>query len=196
MTHSSFSMPLRAFSYFIIIFPSVDILTAYPISCVLMVNNIYLVFGKDSAEASKKWTSFIVLLVMKFFGSLFPILVAMAVSNLVTVLKYSGFMSFFHSFIVPIIIQFSSQWVCYKTFKKALETRNYTLQESSGNGAAAQSEEKSQLIETEQSVKPSDLYMTPYSTIFSHWPMGIVIGGAAIVLLALTINSFFNTNNY
>ena len=197
LTHFSFNMALRAFSYFIVIFPSVDILTAYPIACLLMVNNMYTAFGgKDSAEASKKWSSFIVLLAMKFISSLVPILVAMAVSNLVTVLKYSGFVSFFHSFIVPVVIQFSSQWVCYKTFKKSLESRSYALQESSGNGAAAKNEERSQLIETTPSVKPSDLYMTPYSTIFSHWPTGVVVGGVATALLGLTVNSFFNTDNY
>ena len=108
--YPQYDIGLRIFSYYVILFSSVDAITAYPLVVLLMVNNIYMGhFGKDSAEASKSWRPFIVLVFMKFLVSLAPILVALAVSNLVTVMKYSGFSSYFHSFVVPILLQFSSQ---------------------------------------------------------------------------------------
>ena len=36
-----------------------------------------------------------------------------------------------------------------------------------------------------------DLYMTPYSTIFSYWPAVVVIGGVGVVLFVLTVASLF-----
>ena len=161
----------------------------------LVVNNIYIgLFGKDSAEASKSWRPFIVLVFMKFLVSLAPILVALAVSNLVTVLKYSGFSSFFHSFVIPIVLQLSSQWVCYKMFKRALQS-NYDLRDSSSNGHMT-AEEKTQLIQSSSSpVKASDLYMTPYSSVFSHWPTVAIVAVVSVILFGLTFSSLFNTSN-
>ena len=39
----------------------------------------------------------------------------------------------------------------------------------------------------------SDLYMTPYSTIFSHWPAVVVIGCVGVVLFLLTVTSLFSS---
>ena len=195
LKYPQYDLGLRIFSYYIILFPSVDVITAYPLAVLLVVNNIYMgLFGKDSAEASKSWRPFIILIFMKFLVSLVPILVALAVSNLVTVLKYSGFSSFFHIFVIPIVLQLSSQWVCYKTFKRALQS-NYDLRDSSSNGHMT-TEEKTQLIQSSSSpVKASGLYMTPYSSMFSHWPTVAIVAVVSVILFGLTLSSLFNTNN-
>ena len=52
-------------------------------------------------------------------------------------------------------------------------------------------EERSLLIRTSFQEKPSALYMTPYSNIFSYWPAVVVIGVVDIVMCVLAVASFF-----
>ena len=165
-----------------------DVISIFPLSVLNMVNNVHVaILGKDTADSGKTWKSFIIILLMKFFTGLLPILVAMAVSNLVTVLKYTGLISFFQCFLVPILLHIRSQWVCKKTFQKVLHTKyqdNSAGEDDTG--------EKSELISSSKTtIKPKDLYMTPYSNIFSHWPTVVVTSLVCIVLFALTIVSFF-----
>ena len=173
-----------------------DIVTAYPISTTIIVNNVYgSVVGHDSAEASKSRCRSILLMVMKLVTALIPISVAMFVSNLVTVLKYLGLLEICSSLFFPVLLQLSSQWLCYKTFKRALDSAS-VLHESSAlaentNDNHKESEDRSRLIQpaTVSPVKPSDLYMTPYSTIFSHWP---VVVGIAVIGVVIFVISFIS----
>ena len=191
LTHPSYSLALRVLSYYIMLFPSLDVVSAYPLFVITMVNSIYIaIFGKDSAQANKSWTSLIVLLLMKFTLALLPILVAMAVSNLVTILKYSGFFSFFISILMPILLQLRSQWVCWKVFKNATEPKHELEETSLSNGAQRDSENRSLLIRSSSQVNPSALYMTPYSNIFSYWPAVVAIGGVGVVMFLLAVAGF------
>lgn len=186
-------MALRVLSFFIIFFPSVDVISAYPLSVLALVNNLFVVvFGKDSAQARKSWAYFIILFLMKFSCALLPIMLAMAVSNLITVLKYTGFTSLFLTLFTPAFLQLTSQWVCRKTFKQALET-NYKLKESSSESKDIQPDtgERSLLIRSTSQKKPSALYMTPYSNIFSYWPAVVIFLGMDVVMFALIVASFF-----
>ena len=198
MSDPSYDPALRILSYFILLFPSVDVISIYPLIVLTMVNNTYIVvFGKDSAQASKAWTSFFVLLVMKFIAALLPILVAMAVSNLVIVLKFTGLMAFFLAFFIPTCLQLRSQWVCKQMFANALDTiHGRELQEiSSTENLSMEStvNETHRLISTSQR-KSSDLYMTPYSNVFSYWPVVLVIGVLEVFLFFLAISGLFLSN--
>ena len=169
-------------------------ISVYPLVVLTMVDNIYTVFfGKDSSQAPKTWTTFFIRMGMKFVSAILPILVALAVSNLVTVLKFAGLIGFFICFFIPTLLQLSSQWICVKTFKAALEPRT-TLQDNSfcsdNEQPRAKSAENAPLITSPQ-VKPSELYMTPYSNIFSYWPAVVIIGGVGVLLFALTVASLF-----
>ena len=197
MIHPPFSLSLRIFSYSILLFPNLDIITAYSISVIITTNNIFTVFtGKDSTEANKSRFACILLPSLKFLSALIPVLVAAAVSNLVTVLKYLGLITFFHSFGIPIALQLSSQWVCYKKFKPTHRSASTCdLQETSSyNGNGSHREERSGLVPSSltQSVKSSDLYMTPYSTMFSHWPVVIAVAVLSVAMLTIAIISLFN----
>ena len=169
-----------------------DAISAFPLYVITIVNSIYLIIvGKDSGQAGKAWTSCIILLLMRFVTALVPFLVAMAVSNLVTILMYSGLISFFLAIFIPFLLQLRSQWVCRKTFKKALEPR-YELEESSTNGVHPDTEEMPLLNSSFFQANSSALYMTPYSTIFSYWPAVVIIGGVGVALFVLTVASFFS----
>ena len=184
MIHPPFSLSLRILSYVILLVPNVYIISAYAIVVLVVSNNIYTVLtGKDSADASKLW--FVLLLVIKFVYTLAPIVVAMGVSNLVTVLKFLGVLVIFYDYVIPLLLQLTSQRLCYKTFEQILQS-SYDLPESSTNGG---SQESSRLVPS--SVKPSDLYMTPYSNIFSHWPVVAVLGVMTLLMFVFTVMSSF-----
>ena len=135
---------------------------------------------------------------MKLIAAVLPIVVAMFMSNLVTVLKYLGTSEFFQALFFPALLQLRSQWVCYKTFKQS----GYNLRESSTmsnrNNNHTEAEDRSLLIQQPDktsSVKPSDFYMTPYSNVFSHWPVVVVIGVISVALFVISIVSLFYTGS-
>ena len=171
-------------------------MTAYPVATIIVANNIYgSVVGHDSAEASKSWRRSILLMVMKLVIALIPISVAMFVSNLVTVLKYLGLLELCSSLVFPVLLQLCSQRLCYKTFKRALDSAS-VLHESSTlaentNDNHKEFEDRSRLLQpaTVSPVKLSDLYMTPYSTIFSHWS---VVVGIAVISVIIFVISFIS----
>lgn len=168
------------------LFPSIDVISIYPLFILTVINNLYIViFGKDSAKAKEKWKSFFILLAMKLIAALLPLLVAMAVSNLVTVLKYTGFGSFFMAIIVPLLLQLRSQWVCCKTYKNS--KRHELLESSTAMTAAKEQDlngdaETIPLTNSSNVIKNSELYMTPYSTPLSHWPAVLPIGAIGLLL--------------
>ena len=107
---------LRALSYIIILFPSFDVCSAFPLVVHTTVNNIYtVIFGCDtSLDTGLKWG--LVQRCMKFVAAILPIFIAMFVSNLVVVLNYAGIIGFFIAFFFPISLHLRSQWVCRQTF--------------------------------------------------------------------------------
>ena len=110
----------------------------------------------------------------------------MAVSNLVTILKYTGLTSFFLCFLVPIVLHLRSQWVCKKTFQKALTT-SFALQDSSvSNGTKPRiiqpdTGERAMLVKSPSSVKST---MTPYSSFLSYWP---AVAATSVVCVAMHV---------
>ena len=137
---------------------------------------------------------------MKLVASLLPIFVAMAVSNLFTVLNYAGLTGFFICFFAPTIIQLRSQWVCKKTFANVKDEEDLMNNPtgSDTNIINTKIEESLPLIPKNNRqflpfklLSNSHRYMTPYSTIFSYWPAVVVIGGLGVVLFLLTIVSLF-----
>ena len=190
-------MPLRLVSYFIMIFPSVDVVSIYPLVVLTMVNNLYIVvFGKDSAEASKTWKTFFILLVMKFIAALCPIVVALAVSNLVKVLTFTGLAGIFLAFFFPTLLQISSEWVCRKKFGHFLRQRNgnssvHELQETSSHASRDTPDHEDNPLIPYQKMESSSIYMTPYSNIFSHWPVVMAIGIVELAILVLAMLGIF-----
>ena len=142
----------------------------------------------------KSRCSYFLILAIKFFSAIIPILIAMAVSNLVTVLKYVGLMGFILCFVVPILLQLRSQWVCRRVFMAAL-TKQVSIPNSvsdrKDNGVHQKSEKQFLLLSSRFNRKPSDLYMTLYSNICSYWPAVAIITVVAVVMFALIIAGLF-----
>ena len=79
--------------------------------------------GKDTADPGLTWVSYSFLLLLKFFAALTPVLVAMVVSNLVTVFKYVGVIEFVIGLGNIILLHVRSQWVCKHKFLAALKNQ-------------------------------------------------------------------------
>ena len=168
----------------------------YPISLLAISNNIFVcLLGKDTADPGLTWASRIFLHLLKFFSALLPVLVAMAVSNLVTVFKYVGIIDFLISLGNIILLQVRSQWVCKQRFTAALKER-VDLPHSTNNGNQNEShelednsKEKNLLLSSRRVPQPSHLYMTPYSTVLSHWPAVIIVTAVCTVMFGFNVYS-------
>ena len=99
------SPAVRALSYYVVIFPSIDVTSAYPLVIHTIANNIYTtLFCRDTSRKSKTpKLDFLLLLVIKFISAVLPIAAALFVSNLIYVLKYAGLIGFFISFFSPLL---------------------------------------------------------------------------------------------
>lgn len=182
-----------------------------------------VIFGRDTTQDTR-WKMYFVQLVMKFFASLFPILVALFISNLIYVLKYAGFFGFLMCFFFPITLQLRSQWKCRTLFYNRMlrgsgdviyghNGRSDTLSDSQGNGIQVQkksSEEVVPLLNSESEPQKlsflrdifhylfhdsrQELYFTPYSSIYSYPLVVIMTGFLGFFCVVLTLVSLFVSN--
>ena len=167
----------------------------YPIVVLIISNNVFVcLLGKDTADPRKTWASRCFLFLLKFFAALLPVLVAMAVSNLVTVFKYVGITEFIINIGIIILLQLRSQWVCKQRFTAALEEHVDLPHSSNGgdrNGNHDTSKERDLLLSSSRNVQPSHLYMTPYSTVFSYWPVVVIVTAVCTVMFGFNVFSVF-----
>ena len=199
---------VRALSYYFVLFPSVDVLSAYPLVVHIMANNIYTaLFCRDTSRKSKTpKLDFLLQLVIKFISAILPIAAALFISNLVYVLKHAGLTGFFISFFFPTALQLSSTWKCSKLFpphtneregegegegegekQPSLKMHN-VLQNSSPMGSTEKCS-TSALIRMRLSHMFAS-YRTPFSNrVLSHPITVSLIGGVGVVLFLLTLGS-------
>ena len=180
---SSDNIFLKIFSYFIVLFPTLVVISAYPLFVVTITNNIQAVVLRSNDPSKTKTVVFVRLLV-KFIVAVLPILVALGLSNLVEALKFTGLAGFFLLFF-PTLLQLRSQWVCknmFATRKPIPESNKHDI------NLTEMAEEKN---DKERNFNERDLYMTPYSTIFSHWPVAVVVAIIGVILFGMIVASFF-----
>ena len=114
-TGAAHNIAVRIISYFIILFPSLDIISAYPLVVTTVANNLYLVLmRRDTSEAMSTWKDRIGKLLFRFVFAIVPLIGAMFISNLVTVLNFAGLFAFAMLFFVPIFCQIQSKRLCVK----------------------------------------------------------------------------------
>ena len=206
LTQPSYSVQLRILSYYIVLFPSLDVLSAFPLCVHTIVNNVYLIFtGRDTSKKPKinYWLDFLLRLGLRFAAALIPLLLAFGVSNLIYVLKYAGLIGFAICFGFPSALQLRSIYVCKNRFRSThvdmagghtqetvdpSETKDETKDDVSGH----MSQEKAPLLSIPQLEGKDErsLYMTPYSSrIFSHPIAVVVVMVIGLLLFLLTLVS-------
>ena len=213
LLQSRFTVPgnpgaLRALSYYLILFPSLDTLSAFPLVLQATTNNIYcLLTGRDTSEEAKHRYDWLLLLLLRLLVAVVSILAAFGIANLVQVLKYGGFVAF-GILIFPALLQFQSIRVCKKLFVAVVATRKESFPMSNlvreqdgssddGKGKGSQTESGTEAapllsVQDQAALKESSLYMTPYSNrILSHPIAVVVIGIITAVLCLLAVVSMF-----
>ncbi|KAL5479451.1 hypothetical protein EMCRGX_G022975 [Ephydatia muelleri] len=191
-TTSENSVQLRMLSYLIVLFPSLDVCTTYPLLVCTLVNNLYLIFtGRDTSQTKYGYDLWI-RLALRAIVSVLPIVCALLLSNLIYVLTYSGLATFFNFFFFPAALQLLSQRKCLREFGPRQQSRfidSYNAQEGLestplvprdprlGRGPGAAS-----LISSKAS------YWTPYSfPVISHpiFVVMVTIVGGVLFLFSL-----------
>ena len=127
-TTPSNNIAVRIISYFIILFPSFDIISAYPLVVTTLANNVYLVvMRRDTSQALVSWKDRIGKLCFRVFFAFVPLIGGLFVSNLVTVLNFAGLFAFTLLFFLPITCQFQSKRLCKKEIEDVCEVDSQNL---------------------------------------------------------------------
>jgi len=199
---SSSSTALRALSYYIVLFPSLDVVSAYPLLVHTVVNNIYIIItGRDTSKkpinklAKYNW---MLILSLKLVLAIIPILTAFGISNLIYVLKYAGLLGFSICFFFPTMLQLRSIYVCKKRFSSncysVAGTGHGNDSKTKGGIDVPPTGEKEPLLSVQelQGKKGRHLYMTPYSYLCLSHPISVVIVGViGFILFCLTFGGLF-----
>ena len=183
---------LQILSYYIVLFPSLDVISAYPLAVLAVVNNWYIILtGKDS-ESDKRRYVLVLKLFLKFIIASLPLVPALFIANLVNVLQFAGLLGFLVCYLFPALLQLGSQYHCLKQFGGSVVPReNYDNADQEDNPLLQNSTTKvnAKLCKQWWLTYKSPLYWTSYSTPFSH-PIGVVaLATLAFLLFLLTIAS-------
>lgn len=172
----------------------------FPLLIHTIVNNLYtVIFGRDTSQ-SRGWKHRLIQIGMKFVAALLPIAIAMAVSNLVYVLKYAGLLGFFISLFFPMLWQLMSSWACFKegvvpeAEVGSPDRLPNQIQEEKApllGGTQSAATTGSRVYQFFFTYKEMYLYKTPYSTPLSHPLCVIFFLVLAIVCFILTVISLF-----
>ena len=176
------SPQLRTLSYFIVLFPSLDICTSSPLSVHALANNVYAVFVARDIGKPKHRFEWIIRPTLRFFIAVLHIVPALFTSNLIYVLGYTGPIVFLVCFFFPAALQLQSQRVCKKLFGDSYQMKRSEPQPcEQGENCKITSDvctETVPLLSVQRKPAVLDskrLYMTPYSNkVFSH-PVAVVI---------------------
>jgi hypothetical protein len=186
-------------AYYLLLFPSLDVVSAYPLMVHTVVNNLYLIImGRDSSKPplrKNRQLDFILRISLRLMVAILPILLAFGVANLVYVLKYAGLLGFNICFFFPTLLQLRSMYVC---------KRKFTPNHISLSGSHSDEEEQQSLLSAPQGVGTSTLlstkhmegkmghqrYTTPYSiTCLSHPVTVVIVGAIGVCWFCLTLAS-------
>ena len=191
LTYPGYSIGLRILAYYLILFPALDVSSAYPLMVHTVVNNLYIIIvGHDTSRPpSKRFRryDFFLRLILRFTMAILPILAAFGVANLIYVLKYAGLMGFNICFFFPTLLQLRSIYVC----KKKFAISHISVSRSHDKKGSLSVEKQSLLsVQEVRGKEKKSRYMTPFSSRFISYPFGaIIVGLLGVCLFILTLVS-------
>lgn len=209
LTKGGHHVALRMLSYIIILFPTLDVISAYPLVVCSVVNNLYqVIVGRDTSQ-QKRPRDWAILVAMRAAVAVLPIVCSLFVSNLVYILKYAGLVSFVTAFLFPLVLQLASQYKCVKVFGQSspaarglplephADTEMEALKKDGEEGAPLtdgsddESGRDKRIKKEKCAPKGKSLYMTPYSIPGLSHPVAVVItgllGGATFVIAMVSL---------
>lgn len=178
---------LKVLSYYIILFPSLDVISAYPLNNATIANNVYIIItGRDSTDDKRQYVK-LFLLLLKFICAVLPLALAFAVSNLLYVVEYAGLLGFAICHLYPAMLQFASQYHCMKVFGGSTCSINASDEGAPLLGKA----KKGNFLKNWWLTWKNPAYWTPHSTFISH-PISVsIICVICLILFGLSVGSFF-----
>eukprot|EP00475_Leptophrys_vorax_P030417 TRINITY_DN4554_c0_g1_i1.p1 TRINITY_DN4554_c0_g1~~TRINITY_DN4554_c0_g1_i1.p1 ORF type:complete len:531 (-),score=127.29 TRINITY_DN4554_c0_g1_i1:35-1627(-) len=171
-------------SYFIVLFPAFDVISAFPINAITLANNIYSerTFEMVSPDSILRKLR----IPVRVLTAALPVLGAMLVSNLDEILEWCGFLGVMICFIFPGFLNLYSWKACH-----AIEKAQGSVDDAAGSverNNIAPGNENSGLLKKSMEVSPPS--ENPYSNIFtSHslvYSFLAVSGGLIVLILLLT----------
>eukprot|EP00731_Ephydatia_muelleri_P006570 Em0003g818a len=216
LTKPGHHVALRALSYIIILFPTLDVISAYPLITCSMVNNLYqVIMGRDTSQRKHSYDG-LILVAMRAVVAILPIVCSLFISNLVYILKYGGLVGFLTAFFFPLALQLASQYKCVRVFGKELapaaaargtplqphvDTEMEVLKKDGEEGGAELTEGSEDELGREKAgkkgrsppplAKAKSLYITPYSIPGLSHPVAVVmtglLGGATFVIALVSL---------
>eukprot|EP00002_Diphylleia_rotans_P040766 TRINITY_DN9749_c0_g1_i2.p1 TRINITY_DN9749_c0_g1~~TRINITY_DN9749_c0_g1_i2.p1 ORF type:complete len:482 (+),score=82.13 TRINITY_DN9749_c0_g1_i2:70-1515(+) len=98
-------------SYLIVLFPALDVLSAFPLSAITLSNNLREVIEGDGGPMSKYRK-----IGLRLLSSIPPVLGAMAIRDISIILRYVGIFGFVINFVAPALLQIESTKTCKRAF--------------------------------------------------------------------------------
>jgi len=196
--HHASSNMLRAMSYFLLLYPVLDMSSAYPLAVLVMKDNLFMaITGKDSitgimpdGDPRLKKKQQVLRLILTLCVAVLPLTGSFFVANLVDITRYAGLLGFAKCYFYPALLQLKSQYDCNKVFFEAVkqEALNSTFDVSINNETVPLISDKTETqVQYLQWNNPT--YTTPYQTIFSHPIMVVVLSLFSIVAFGLAVAS-------
>ena len=181
------NIAVRVLSYFIMLFPSMDLTSAYPLVVITLSNNVYsAIMCRDTSEYTMNWEDRRKRMLFRFFFALFPLIGAMFISNLVAVINIAGIFAFTIIFFVPTTCQFISKYFCNKVRRNHMRT--IIAPKSLNTGAPGFVFQRYTLRDLKEFLFTMKA-KTPYSGWYSINLVNIVISIVAVLCFSLGIVS-------
>ncbi|KAL0486636.1 11 TM domain-containing transmembrane protein [Acrasis kona] len=99
--------------YVIILFPALDVISAFPLNGIALGNNLHTgVFGENQKYMSKRWIQ----VLFRLLAAVPPLIGAIFVRDLSKLLSYAGLVGFIITFVIPPVLNVVSRRVCEKRF--------------------------------------------------------------------------------
>lgn len=167
-------------SYYVILFPSLDVSSAFPLINVTIANNLYImIMGVDTTQANNRRYGRLIKIVLRIICAVIPIFAALFVTNLVFIVSYGGLLGLSMCYFFPIALQLKSQYKCYLVFSKCNWQNDVSLSRS--NSDTSENEHQPLLLRqarrrdiAKSSWWWNPAYSTPYATVLSH-PISVMI---------------------
>ena len=189
-------------SYFLLLYPVLDVSSAYPLAVLVMKDNLFMaITGQDSVTGAApdenprlKRKKQALRLVLLLCVAVLPLTGSFFVANLVDITRYAGLLGFAKCYFYPALLQLKSQYDCNKVFCEAMKQA-----QSSATRPVSTSinDETDPLISHKTEEFPQVAYLqwnnptytTPYQTIFSHPIIVVVLSLFSIVAFGLAVAS-------
>ncbi|KAL5502785.1 hypothetical protein EMCRGX_G009609 [Ephydatia muelleri] len=180
LTKPGHHVALRALSYIIILFPTLDVISAYPLVTCSMVNNLYqVIMGRDTSQRKHSYDG-LILVAMRAVVAILPIVCSLFISNLVYILKYGGLGN-------PLQPHVDTEM---EVLKKDGEEEGAELTEGSEDESGREKAGKKGRS-LPPLAKAKSLYITPYSIPGLSHPVAVVmtgrLGGATFVIALVSL---------